>query len=111
MTSDPNFQNQTRVRPFVSAVATLPAFVALAILQTWPLARHLDTHLPGLGLGDNVSFAWNVWWMREALASADWSFFSTPLLMAPLGLEVGWIAQAEPFQRSTSVKSVPAPFL
>lgn len=73
------------MRSFVSAVATLPAFVALAILQTWPLARHLDTHLPGLGLGDNVSFAWNVWWMREALASADTNFFSTPLLMAPLG--------------------------
>jgi len=73
------------VRSFVSAVATLPAFAALAILQTWPLARHLDTHLPGLGLGDNVSFAWNVWWMREALTSADWNFFSTPLLMAPLG--------------------------
>jgi len=77
--------NLTCVRSFVSAVATLPAFVALAILHTWPLARHLDTHLPGLALGDNVSFVWNLWWMREALASADVHFFITPFLMAPLG--------------------------
>src|SRR5678815_1843766 len=85
MTSDPNYVSQRRVRPFVSAVATLPAFVALAILQTWPLARHLDTHLPGLGLGDNVSFVWNLWWMREAIASPAWTFFSSPIVFAPLG--------------------------
>jgi hypothetical protein len=61
------------------------AYLGLAIVQTWPLVRHLDTHLPGLGLGDNVSFVWNLWWMREALTSATTTFFSTPLLFAPLG--------------------------
>src|SRR3954462_3888588 len=71
---------------FVPAVATLMACLALAILQTWPLVQHLDTDLPGLGLGDNVSFVWNLWWMREALASPRWSFFSTPMAFAPLGV-------------------------
>jgi len=69
----------------LSRAATLAAFAGLAILQTWPLARHLDTHLPGLGLGDNVSFAWNLWWMREAVAAPARTFFSSPIVFAPLG--------------------------
>jgi len=73
------------VRSPVSAVAALTAYVALAILQTWPLVQHLDTHLPGLGLGDNVSFVWNLWWMREALATPAASFFVSPVVFAPLG--------------------------
>ena len=55
------------------AAATLAAYVALAILQTWPLVLHLHTHLPGPGLGDNVSFVWNLWWMREAIGSSAWT--------------------------------------
>src|SRR3954469_25662994 len=70
---------------FVPAVATLTACLALAILQTWPLVLHLNTHLPGLGLGDNVSFVWNLWWMREAIGSSSATFFNTPLLLAPSG--------------------------
>src|SRR3954468_12706216 len=71
---------------FVPAVASLIAYLALAIVQTWPLVLHLNTHLPGLGLGDNVSFVWNLWWMREAIGSSSATFFSTPLLFAPLGV-------------------------
>src|SRR3954462_12374644 len=72
-------------RSFVPAVATLAACVALAIVQTWPLVLHLNTHLPGLGLGDNVSFVWNLWWMREAIGSSAVAFFTTPVLFAPVG--------------------------
>jgi len=56
----------------------------LAVLHTFPLVRHLDTHLPGQGLGDNVSFLWNAWWMREALASPH-VFFQCPVIEAPVG--------------------------
>ena len=58
--------------------------VLLAVLHTFPLVRHLDTHLPGQGLGDNVSFLWNAWWMREALASPH-VFFQCPVIEAPVG--------------------------
>ena len=68
-----------------SQLGALAVYTVLAVLQTWPLTRHLDTHLPGLGLGDNVSFVWNLWWMREAIASSAWRFFDSPLLFAPLG--------------------------
>jgi hypothetical protein len=62
----------------------LAGSVLLAVLHTFPLVRHLDTHLPGQGLGDNVSFLWNAWWMREALAS-PYVFFHCPIIEAPVG--------------------------
>ena len=64
--------------------ALLAGSVLLAVLHTFPLVRHLDTHLPGQGLGDNVSFLWNAWWMREALASPH-AFFQCPVIEAPVG--------------------------
>jgi hypothetical protein len=62
----------------------LAGYALLAVLHTYPLVRHLDTHLPGQGLGDNASFLWNAWWMRVALASPH-EFFWNPLIEAPIG--------------------------
>ena len=64
------------------------AYVALAVLHSYPLIRHLDSSLPGLGLGDNVTFVWNSWWMREALASPTRQFFYTDAIFAPLGVSL-----------------------
>jgi hypothetical protein len=63
----------------------LGTLLLLAVLQTWPLAARLGTHLPGLHVGDNVAFAWNLWWMREAWASPGVTFFHTDYLFAPIG--------------------------
>lgn len=73
----------------ISRSNALPAllFVALALVWTFPLAAHLSTHLPG-NPGDNLAFLWNVWWMREAIASADLSFFHTDRLFAPIGIDL-----------------------
>lgn len=57
----------------------------LAVVHTYPLLADLNSSLPGLGLGDNVTFAWNIWWMREALASPELEFFRSPALLAPFG--------------------------
>jgi hypothetical protein len=62
------------------------AYTALAVGQTWPLVLHLDSHLPGRDLGDNATFLWNLWWMREAVASPSATFFHTDALFAPLGV-------------------------
>jgi len=59
----------------------------MALLWSWPLARHLPTHLPGANVGDNVQFLWNFWWMRAALASGL-DFFHTPYLFAPVGVDL-----------------------
>jgi hypothetical protein len=61
------------------------AYLVLAIVHTYPLIVRLGSHLPGHDLGDNVSFVWNLWWMREALASPDQRFFTCPAMFAPLG--------------------------
>lgn len=66
------------------AAALLAGYLLLAILHTYPLAWRLGSHLPGLGLGDNVSFVWNGWWMREALASSTSDFFAKAPIEAPL---------------------------
>jgi hypothetical protein len=69
------------IRLYAGALA---GYLLLAVLHTYPLVRHLDTHLPGQGLGDNASFLWNAWWMRVALAT-DATFFWNPLIAAPVG--------------------------
>jgi hypothetical protein len=60
-------------------------FILLAIVLTWPLAARLSTHLPGAGAGDNLTFVWNLWWMRQALASSAVDFFRTDFLFHPFG--------------------------
>lgn len=68
--------------------ATAVAFLLLAVLLTWPLASHLATHVPGGGYGDNLTFVWNFWWMRHALASGtDAAFYST-YLFYPTGIDL-----------------------
>jgi hypothetical protein len=65
-------------------VALLAGYHVLAIVHTYPLVWRIGTHLPGHGLGDNVSFVWNGWWMREALASSAADFFGSAPIAAPL---------------------------
>ena len=60
-------------------------FSALAIWLTFPLVVQLETHIPGEGAGDNLTFLWNAWWFREwAEGQADRLFF-TDRLFAPVG--------------------------
>ena len=58
-----------------------------AVLWTFPLVAHLSTHIPGPGAGDNVSFLWNFWWMRTALASGV-DPFHTGAMFAPAGADL-----------------------
>jgi hypothetical protein len=67
--------------------AALLAFVALAIVWTWPLAANLFTHVPGDHAGDNLAFLWNFWWMRAALAEGL-DVFRTPYIFAPAGVDL-----------------------
>ena len=59
----------------------------LAVVWTWPLARHLSTHVTGLP-GDNYSFLWNLWWMRHVRCSAARGFFHSTFLFAPFGVDL-----------------------
>ena len=55
----------------------LGAFVLLAVVQTWPLARHLPTHLTGPPSGDTGVYVWNTWVFRHELIEAGRSPFRT----------------------------------
>src|SRR4249920_2213460 len=72
----------SRVR---NGTAVLVAFAGLAILHTYPLVTTLSTHVPGRDLGDNASFIWNFWWMREAISSERFSFLWSPYILWPVG--------------------------
>ena len=61
-------------------------FVALAVLISYPLVVSLDTHIPGAGAGDNLSFLWNSWWARYLASNGAWfGYFHTTHLFAPFG--------------------------
>lgn len=68
-------------------LAVALGFVVLAVAWTLPISIHLSTHLPGEMAGDNVTFLWNFWWMRKALAEGL-SFFHTSYLFAPVGADL-----------------------
>jgi hypothetical protein len=59
----------------------------LTCVWTWPLILHLKTHLPGEP-GDNFSFVWNLWWMRETLGTPGLTFLWTDYLFAPFGVSL-----------------------
>ena len=44
----------------------LSLYAALAVVLTWPLVRHLGTHVPGsyTWAFDEYTFIWNTWWFR-----------------------------------------------
>ncbi len=62
------------------------AFVLLATVQTWPLARHLSTHLTGTPTGDTAVYVWNTWVFRHELVEQGHSPFRTSSIFA-LGSE------------------------
>ncbi|HMQ29772.1 MAG TPA: hypothetical protein PKD53_03550 [Chloroflexaceae bacterium] len=53
------------------------AYLALSVLMTWPLARHLGDGLPGLG--DALLQAWIVAWNAHALGSAPAAVWDAPI--------------------------------
>ena len=64
----------------------LVALGACSVVWTWPLVRHVSTHVTGQP-GDNYSFLWNLWWMRHVLATGA-GFFHSPYLFAPFGVDL-----------------------
>jgi hypothetical protein len=70
---------------FATHAAVAAGFLLLAVAFSWPLARHLTTAVPGADAGDNLTFLWNFWWMRYALASPVARVFQTSFLFYPFG--------------------------
>ncbi len=69
---------------FVALAATLG--LAVGVMLTWPLARHLRTAVLDDGTFDAFQFTWNVWWVRESLLGLLRHPFSTHHLYYPDGV-------------------------
>lgn len=67
------------------ALLTLAAITGLWLL---PVLSRFSTAIPGAGAGDNVTFVWNLWWMRYVLHHPGESFFSTSFLFYPFGADL-----------------------
>ena len=72
------------MRPNLRHVPVLAGFAALTIAWLWPVLRQPMEVIPGPGAGDNLTFVWNTWWMRHALANGQ-SPLWTSMLFAPSG--------------------------
>ena len=59
------------------------SYTVLAVIFTWPLVRHFNTHLLGAP-EDNQQFYWNLWWWQKALAAGQ-NPFHTTWLFFPYG--------------------------
>jgi hypothetical protein len=64
------------------------AFAAVTAWWLFPILSNISTVIPGRGAGDNVTFVWNVWWMRYVLHHSGHTFFFTPFLFHPLGVDL-----------------------
>ena len=69
------------------AVALL-ALAAITAFWLLPVLSRFSTAVPGAGAGDNVTFVWNIWWMRYVLHHPGLSFFSTSFLFYPFGADL-----------------------
>jgi len=66
-------------------------FLGFAAVTAWwlfPVLSNLSTVIPGAGAGDNVTFVWNMWWMRYVIHHPGETFFFTPFLFHPVGVDL-----------------------
>ena len=68
-------------------VGSLTLLALLPVVWTFPLVLELDRSIPGHA-GDNLSFLWNFWWMRQALEQPGIEFFRTAHQFAPGGVDL-----------------------
>ncbi|HUI27912.1 MAG TPA: hypothetical protein VL403_17655, partial [Candidatus Kryptonia bacterium] len=81
-------------RIFESPLRVLLLFCALALMMTWPLCRHLTTHLPQ-GMDDVWQNLWNFWWWKTALVDLHQSPYHTRHLFFPAGTDVAFHTHSE----------------
>ncbi len=77
-------------RQVLTHLAVVVLFVVLAVVMTWPLVRHLGTHVPGsyTWAFDEYTFVWNSWWFRYALFDLGQNPLYSTHIFYPLGISL-----------------------
>jgi hypothetical protein len=68
-------------------VVVLLVYSLLALVLTYPLLLHLDTHVPGHGI-DDPALTWNLWWVKFSIFNLGASPLYTDYLYYPLGVNL-----------------------
>jgi hypothetical protein len=65
-------------------------YAILAVVLTWPLVRHLSTHVPGsyTWAFDEYTFVWNTWWLRYTLFDLGQNPLYATHIFYPLGISL-----------------------
>lgn len=68
----------------------LLALGLISLALTWPLARHLATHMPGDGI-DDPALAWNLWWINARLVNQHQpDIFHSGWMFHPIGINLAF---------------------
>jgi hypothetical protein len=67
-----------------SHLYALLGYAAAAVVFTWPLSAHLETHLTGSPAGDTGVYVWNQWVFQEELRNG-WSPYFTDKIFSLSG--------------------------
>ncbi len=68
-------------------LALFALYLVLALVLTYPLALHLNTHIPGHDT-DGPAQTWSLWWTRYAVMDLGHTPFTTDYIFYPLGLNL-----------------------
>lgn len=69
---------------------TVVVYSLLAVVFTYPLILHLNTHVIGPYYGDNFEYVWKTWWVAHALFERAESPFFHPEVYYPQGYELAY---------------------
>ncbi|HIQ12613.1 MAG TPA: hypothetical protein EYH29_07075 [Caldilineales bacterium] len=74
-------------RPNLRVLALL---ILLAIVASWPTARHLASRVPGSDTWayDEYTFIWSMWWLKFSALDLHSSIFFSQNIFYPLGMEL-----------------------
>jgi len=68
---------ESKYKNLIFWVLTGLIYLALAIIFTWPLAKHINSSIIGQpDFTDGPFFLWNIWWVKKALLTFHNLFFS-----------------------------------
>lgn len=65
----------------------LAVYLGLAVVLTYPLALHLDTHVPGRGV-DDPALTWNLWWVKYSIFDLGISPLYSNYIYYPIGVNL-----------------------
>ena len=68
-----------------SHACALSGYVVLALVFSWPLPRHLTTHLTGSPEGDTGVYVWNQWVFHREILNQHTSPYSTDRIFSMTG--------------------------